>query len=148
MQDDFDFQYEQDSITIVFNTQMRDKNVMLDEITSHPNLQCALTYLHVSDKDSSGKNIRFRVDTGVCGNILPYNLYEWIVGNKTHVNFLCSTFDHSVNLMVYNNKRIKQLCTCMLRVSCGANTKMVKVFVVDSQLNPVFGLDNSHKLNL
>ena len=37
------------TITIVFNTQMRDKNVMFDEITSHPNLQHVLTDLHVSE---------------------------------------------------------------------------------------------------
>ena len=46
-QDEFDFQYEQDSITIVFNTQMREKNVMFDEITSHPNLQCMLSQTYM-----------------------------------------------------------------------------------------------------
>ena len=63
-------------------------------------------------------------------------------------NFLHSTIDHSVNLMAYNNKQIKQLVTCVLRVSCGANTRMAKFFVVDSRLNPIIGLNVSHKLQL
>ena len=105
-QDEFDFQYEQDSITIVFNTQMRDKNVMFDEITSCPNLQHALTDLHVSEpgSNSNGRSIHFKVDTGACGNLLLVNLYKQIAGNKAKANFLCSTIDHSVNLMAYNNK--------------------------------------------
>ena len=149
-QDEFDFQYEQDSITIVFNTQMRDKNVMFDEITSCPNLQCALTDLHVSEpgSNSNGRNIHFKVDTGACGNLLPVNLYKQIAGSKAKANFLHSTTDHSVNLMAYNNKQIKQLGTCVLYVSCGANTRMVKLFVVNSRLNPIIGLNDSHKLKL
>ena len=74
-QDNFKFDYEQDSITIVFNTQFRNKIVIFDEISSQPSLQCALTDLHVSDA-SNGKIFCFKVDTGVCGNLLPYNLYK------------------------------------------------------------------------
>ena len=87
-QDEFDFQYEQDSITIVFNTQMREKNIMFDEITSCPNLQCA--DLHVSEpgSNSNGRGICFKVDTGTCGNLLPVNLYKQIAGNKAKANFL------------------------------------------------------------
>ena len=105
-QDEFDFQYEQDPITIAFNTQMRDKNVMFDGIPSCPNLQRALTDLHVSEPgcNSNGRSIHFKVDTGACGNLLPVNLYRQIAGNKAKANFLCSTIDHSVNLMAYNNK--------------------------------------------
>ena len=149
-QDEFDSQYEQDSITIVFNTQMREKNVMFDEITSHPNLQCALTDLHVSEpgSNSNGRSIHFKVDTGACSNLLPVNLYKQIAGNKAKANFLHSTIDHFVNLMAYNNKQIKQLGTCVLCVSCGANTRMAKFFVVDSRLNPIIGLNDSHKLQL
>ena len=83
---------------------MRDKNVMFDEITSHPNLQHALTDLHVSEpgSNSNGKNICFKVDTGACSNLLPVNLYKQIAGSKAKANFLHSTIDHSVNLMAYN----------------------------------------------
>ena len=90
LQDEFDFQHEQDSITILFNTQMREKNVMFDEITSHPNLQCALTDLHVSEpgSNSNGRSICFKVDTGACGNLLPVNLYKQIEENKAKANFL------------------------------------------------------------
>ena len=38
-QDNFEFDYEQDSITMVFNMQFRNKNVMFDEISSQPSLQ-------------------------------------------------------------------------------------------------------------
>ena len=142
------YDYEQDSITIVFNMQFRKKNIMFDEISSQPSLQHALTDLHVLDSNSRGKTFCFKVDTGACGNLLPYNLYKQIAGSKAKVNFMCGTIDHSVNLVAYNNKKIKQLGTCTLRVSCGVNTRMVKFFIVDSKLNPIIGLDESHKLQL
>ena len=81
------FDYEQDSITIVFNTQYRNKNVMFDEISSQPSLQCALTDLHFSD-GSKGKTFHFKVDTGACGNLLSYNLYKQIAGHKAKINYL------------------------------------------------------------
>ena len=146
-QDNFEFDYEQDSITIVFNMQYRNKNVMFDEISSQPSLQCALTDLHVSD-GSNGKTFHFKVDTGPCGNSLPYNLYKQIAGHKAQMNYLHCTIDNSVNLVAYNNKKIKQLGICTLHVSCGPNTRMVKFFVVDSKLNPIIGLDDSHQLQL
>ena len=62
------------------------------------------------------------------------------------MNFLHSTIDNSVNLVAYNNKNIKQLDTCTLRVSCGVNMRMVKFFIVDSKLNPIIGLNDSHQL--
>ena len=64
------------------------------------------------------------------------------------MNFLHSTIDNSVNLAAYNNKKIKQLGTCNLHVSCCANTRMVKFFIVDSKLNPIIGLDDSYQLQL
>ena len=113
-QNNFEFDYEQDSVTIVFNTQFRNKNVMFDEISSQPSLQHALTDLHVSDNGSNGKTFRFKVDTGACGNLLPYNLYKQIVENKANMNYLRCTIDNSMNLVAYNNKKIKQLGTCTL----------------------------------
>ena len=112
-QDNFEFDYEQDSITIVFNMQYRNKNVMFDEISSQPSLQCALTDLHVSD-GSNGRTFHFKVDTGACGNLLPYNLYKQIAGHKAQMNYLHCTIDNSVNLVAYNNKKIKQLGICTL----------------------------------
>ena len=141
------YDYEQDSVTIVFNTQLRNKNVMFDEISSQPSLQRALTDLYVSD-GSAGKTFHFKVDTGACGNLLPYNLYKQITGHKGQMNFLLDTIDHSVNLVAYNNKKIKQLGTCTLCVSCGANMRMVKSFIVDSKLNPIIGLDDSYWFQL
>ena len=120
---------------------------MFDEISVQPSLQHALTDLHVSDS-SNGKTFHFKVDTGACGNLLPYNLYRQIAGHKAYMNFLHSTIDNSVNLAAYNNKKIKQLSTCTLHVSCGTNTRMVKFFIVDSKFNPIIGLDDSHQLQL
>ena len=54
------YDYEQDSVTMVFNTQFRNKNVMFDEISSQPSLQCALTDLHVSDSGSIRQDISFK----------------------------------------------------------------------------------------
>ena len=64
------------------------KNVMFDEISSQPSLQHALTDLHVSVSNSRGKTFHFKVDTGACGNLLPYNLYKQIAGSKAKMNFL------------------------------------------------------------
>ena len=61
--------------------------MMFDEISSQPSLQCALRDLHVSD-GSNGKMFCFKVDTGVCGNLLPYNLYKQIAGHKAQMNYL------------------------------------------------------------
>ena len=121
--------------------------MMFDEISSQPSLQHALTDLYVSD-GSAGKTFHFKVDTGACGNLLPYNLYKQIAGHKAQMDFLHDTIDCSVNLVAYNNKKIKQLGTCTLHVSCGANTRMVKFFIVDSKLNPIIGLDDSYQLQL
>ena len=65
------YDYEQDSVTMVFNMQFRNKNVMFDEISLEPSLQHALTDLHVSDSGSRGKIFCFKVDSGACGNLLP-----------------------------------------------------------------------------
>ena len=102
-QDNFDFDYEQDSVTMVFNTQFRNRNVMFDEIFSQPSLQQALMDLYVSD-GSNGKTFHFKVNTGVCGNLLPYILYKQIAGCKAHMNYLHRTIDNSMNLVAYNNK--------------------------------------------
>ena len=75
------YDYEQDSVTMVFSTQFRNKNMMFDEISLQPSLQRALTDLYVSDSESRGKTFCFKVDTGACGNLLPYNLYKQIAGN-------------------------------------------------------------------
>ena len=132
---------------MVFNMQFRNRNVMFDEISSQPSLPQVLTDLHVSD-GSNGKTFCFKVYTGTCGNLLPYNLYKQIAGHKGQMNFLHDTIDCTVNLVAYNNKKIKQLGTCTLHVSCGVNTRMVKFFIVDSKLNPIIGLDDSYWLQL
>ena len=98
--------------------------------------------------DQEGRHLASKLTTGACGNLLLYNLYKWIVENKAKMNFLHDTIDRSVTLVAHNNKRIKQLGTCTLWVSCGTNTRMVKFFIVDSRLNPIIGLDDSHKLQL
>ena len=98
-QDNFKFDYEQDSITIVFNTQYRNKNVMFDEISSQPSLQHALTDLHVSD-GSKGKTFHFKVDTGGCGNLLPYNLYKQIAGHKAQMSCIALCVHHNVASMI------------------------------------------------
>ena len=87
---------------------------MFNEISSQPSLQHALTDLHVLDSGSRGKTFCFKVDTGVHGNLLPYNLSKQIAGNKAKMNFLWDTIDCTVNLVAYNNKKIKQLGTCTL----------------------------------
>ena len=86
--------------------------------------------------------------TLVCVVIYYHTIFTGrLQGHKAHMNYLHSTIDNSVNLVAYN-KKIKQLGTCTLCVSCGPNTRMVKFFIVDSKFNPIIGLDDSHQLQL
>ena len=50
--------------------------------------------------------------------------------------------------MDYNEKEIKQLGTCMLKVNYGCTTLPQKFFVVGSGFRPIVGLDASCKLGL
>ena len=59
-------QFEQDSVTIQFKTQLRHKNIMFDEVSAAPSLQRILTdiYIYISDKQTNWLKCRFKMDSG------------------------------------------------------------------------------------
>ena len=70
--------YDYDSITIQFRTQLRHSNVMFDEISSTPPLQRVLTDVHIKaiGGQSSWFKHRFKIDSGACGNLMSLNMFK------------------------------------------------------------------------
>ena len=69
-------QFEQDSVTIQFKTQLRHKNIMFDEVSAAPSLQRILTDIYISDKQTNWLKCRFKIDSGACGNSMPASMYK------------------------------------------------------------------------
>ena len=70
-------QFKQDSITIQFKTQVRHSNIMFDEISSTPSLQRVLTDVHIKAiGQSNWLKHRFKIDSGVCGNLMPLSMFK------------------------------------------------------------------------
>ena len=115
--DNFTPQFEQDSITIEFKrtSQLRHSNIMFDEISTAPSLQCVLTDLHVKPigvSHSYWLKEHFKVDSGACGNLMPLGMYKLLYNREP----MSSTINHSVHLLDYNKHEIKQLGTCKVLV--------------------------------
>ena len=59
-------------------------NIAFNEISSDRKLQCLLTDVKLSNEtpDSPGigvsSTVRIKLDTGACGNLLPFNIYKKI----------------------------------------------------------------------
>ena len=70
-------QFEQDSITILFKTQVRHSNIMFDEICSTPSLQRVLTDVHIkATGQSNWLRHRFKIDSRACGNLMPLSMFK------------------------------------------------------------------------
>ena len=95
---------------------------MFDEITTTPSLQRILTDLHVKSIGVSQSNWlkeRFKVDSGVCGNLMPLGMYKSLYSKES----LVSTINHSVHLLDYNKQEIRQLGTCKVLVRFQSTVK-------------------------
>ena len=107
--------YDYDSITIQFRTQLRHSNVMLDEISSTPALQRVLTNVHIKatgNEQSNWFKCRFKIDSGAYGNLMPLNMFKLLynhIPSSTSVN-------SAVHLLDYNKKDV-----CMMM--CGVYTQ-------------------------
>ena len=58
---------------------------------------------------------RFKLDSGICGNLLPLGLYKELFPHVTRQEMLRS-IDHRVQLLSYNKKEICQYGVCYLHV--------------------------------
>ena len=88
---------------------------MFDKISTTPSLQRILTDFYVKSigvgqlhwlKES------FKIDSGACGNLMSLGMYKSLYNKEPSA----STINHSVCLLDYNKKEIKQLGTCKVLV--------------------------------
>ena len=152
------YSYEQESVRIQFTSKhlyhTKPMNIRFDEIDQE-NMPRVLVDLHVSQcngpKDSLAMhNVHvkcFKVDSGVCSNLIPLSLYLDLFPNSS-VRGLQSTIDHRVQLVAYNKNLIKQYGTCYLKVKSSGHVHICKFYVVDSHFNLIIGVGSCLKLGL
>ena len=139
---DDSIQFEQDSITIQFRTQVRHTNVMFDKISSTPLLQRVLTDVHVKPigvNQSYWTKQCFKIDSGACGNLMLLSMYKSLyscVPSITSVN-------SAVCLLDYNKKEIKQLGTCVVNARFRSIVKCLNFYVVLDRLKPIIGVSDA-----
>ena len=140
--------YDYDSITIQFRTQLRHSNVMFDEISSTPALQGVLTDIHIKaigiGSQSSWLKCRFKINNGACGNLMPLNMFKLLYNqlpSSTSVN-------SAVHLLDYNKKEIKQLGTCYVCIRFRSTVKRVHFYVIPDRLKPIISVSDALALGL
>ena len=132
-------------------------NIQFDEIDGK-GVQCVLIDLtlikangpkcSIVSKNSVEYTHCFKVDSGTSGNLLPLSLYRKIFPNVTPAE-LKRSIDQRVQLLVYNKKIIKQLGVCYLHVkNSQGHTKLCKFFIVNSNFNPIIGVNCAIRLGL
>ena len=153
-QEDESFQLEDyDSVnvrTVHFTTDVHHTahtNNAFDKISSDRKLQCLLTDVKLSDNSGASSTVRIKLDTGACGNLLPFNIYKKI-HPQVSIKGLCKTIDKRVCLEAYNKSEIKQLGTCCLTVGHGKNAKLCHFCIVPDYCRPILGLNDIHSLSL
>ena len=120
---------------------------MFDEISTAPSLQHVLTDLHVKPIGVSQFDWLkecFKVDSGACGNLMPLGMYKSLYSKEP----LTSTINHSVRLLDYNKKEIKQLGTCKVLLRFGTITKPVHFYIVSDRLKPILRVNDALNLRL
>ena len=137
-------QFEQDSVTIQFKTQLRHKNIMFDEVSTAPSLQRILTDIYISDKQTNWLKCRFKIDSGACGNLMPVSMYKSLYNRAPPSTSVSS----ALCLLDYNRKEIKQLGTCYVYVRFRSTVKRVHFYVVPDRLKPIIGVSDALSLGL
>ena len=143
-----------DSVTKVKGS----KNVMFDEIELSrvlvdlkvqaaltPNENCA----PVPNNGRPLHNLRFKLDSGAHGNLMPISMYKSLFPGLPH-DVLRKSIDKRVTLVAYNKQEIKQLGRCCINVSnpSTGKSKSCNFFVVGDRCNPIIGLLDSIALSL
>ena len=140
-----DEEYEYDTIQIIrkvkFSSSCRKEhdsnknNVMFDEITDVPKRNLRMLSDLYAQSCSRKDTIRFKLDTGAGGNMLPYDTWkEFFPGQSGTV--LAKTIDRGVILQTYNKSEICQLGTCNLKISHNGTTRTCHFFIIPSQYRP------------
>ena len=84
-QEDKSFQLEDyDSVnvrTLHFTTDVHNTahtNIAFNEISSDRKLQHLCTDVKITNESGVSSTVRIKLDTGACGNLLPFNIYKKI----------------------------------------------------------------------
>ena len=120
---------------------------MFDEIADVPKRNLRMLSDLYAESCSRKDTIRFKLDTGAGGNMLPYDTWrEFFPGQSSTA--LAKTIDRGVTLQAYNKSEIRQLGTCNLKISHSGTTRTCHFFIVPSQYRPILGLNDLMALNL
>ena len=106
-----------------------------------------LTDVKLSDNSGASSTVRIKLDTGACGNLLPFNIYKKI-HPQVSIKGLRKIIDKRVCLEAYNKSEIKQLGTCHLTVGHGKCAKLCHFYMVPDYCRPILGLNDIHSLSL
>ena len=140
-------QFEQDSITIQFRTQVRHTNVIFDKISRAPSLQRVLTGVYIKPVgivQCSWLKHQFKIDSGACGNLMPLSMYKSLYNKSPSSN----TVNSGVHLLDYNKQEITQLGTCHVSVRFRSTAKCVHFYIVPDRLKPIIGVSDAFALGL
>ena len=103
--------------------------------------------MKLSDNSGASGTVRIKLDTGVCGNLLPFNIYKKI-HPLVSVKDLCKTIDKRLCLEAYNKSEIKQRGTCHLTIRHGKCAELCHFYIVPDYCRPILGLNDVHSLSL
>ena len=90
-------------------------NVMFNEIASMKKCNLHILSDLLVTSCSRKHAVRFKLDTGAGGNMLPYDVWQQFFPGRSNAD-LAHTIDKSVSLQAYKSE-IHQLGTCNLMVS-------------------------------
>ena len=121
--------------------------IAFDEISSDRKLQRLLTDVRISNESGVSSTVRIKLDTGACGNLLPFNIYKNICP-QVFIKDMCKTIDKRVCLEAYNKSEMNQLGTSCLTVGHGKSTKLCHYYIVPDYSRPILGLNDIHSLSL
>ena len=113
-------------------------NIAFGEISSDRKLQDLLTDVKISNDTHVSSDLRIKLDTSACGNLLPFNIYRDI-HPQVSIRYLHKTINKRVCLEAYNKSEIKQLGTCHLTVGHGKNAKLCHFYIVPDYCRPILG---------
>ena len=124
-----------------------DEEYEYDEIANVPKHNLRMLSDLYAPSRSQKDTIRFKLDTGTGGNMLPYDTWkEFFPGQSSTA--LAKTIDRGMTLQAYNKSEIRQLGTCNLKISHNGATHTYHFFIVPSQYCPILGLNDLMALNL
>ena len=103
--------------------------------------------MKISNDAGVPSTVREKLDTGACGNLLPFNIYRYI-HPQVSIKDLHKTIDKRVCLEAYNKSEIKQLGTCHLTVGHGKNAKLCHFYKIPDYCRPILGLNDIYSLSL